>query len=195
MNDRQESVCQWAHELIERRDFVIVDTETTGLDDSAECVQIVVVNAWGKVGFSSLVRPECPVDEGGRAFEIHGYSNAMLRSAPKFQYVYPLLRGWLKGARVIAYNADFDRRVISQACDRCDFVPMWSPGMWECAMLLYAQYEGSPGKYGGFKWHKLQEACAALGMRLDRNWHDAAADAIATFELIEALAGKWEGAE
>lgn len=193
MNDRQAAVCRWAHDLMEKRDFLVVDTETTGTDSQAECVQIVIVNAWGRVAFSSLVRPECPIDEAGRAFEIHGHSNAMLKSATRFQHVYPLLRGWLKGARVIAYNAQFDFKMISQCCDRA-LMPVPAGDPWDCAMLRYAEYEGSPGRFGDYKWHKLAEACACVGLRLDRNWHDAAADAIATFELIEALAKRWEEA-
>lgn len=181
--ERQRSVCKWAAEHIQRRDFVICDTETSGIDETAEVLQIVVVNAWGKVAFSSLVRPVEPIDEAGRAFEVNGISNQMMLRAPYPSAIGGIFAGFAL-CSVIAYNADFDSRMVRQTFG-------YRAQGWECAMKQFAQYAGEPGRYGDYKWHKLQSACAQFGLCLSRNWHDAAADALATYDLIAALADRY----
>ena len=52
--------------------FVFLDTETTGLDDDAELVEIAVVDATGAVLFESYCRPTVPVDPGARPFTASG---------------------------------------------------------------------------------------------------------------------------
>ncbi|HHQ4784521.1 TPA: hypothetical protein ACSPZU_004090, partial [Aeromonas veronii] len=39
----------------------ILDTETTGLDDQAEIVEISIIDQLGKVVFDSLVKPQKPI--------------------------------------------------------------------------------------------------------------------------------------
>ncbi|MCY4410095.1 MAG: 3'-5' exonuclease, partial [Caldilineaceae bacterium] len=56
------------------------DTETTGLNSSAEIVEVGIVDAEGNTLLESLVRPirRIPSD----AVAVHGISNAMVRNAP-----------------------------------------------------------------------------------------------------------------
>ncbi|WP_370656558.1 3'-5' exonuclease, partial [Klebsiella pneumoniae] len=55
---------------------VFLDTETTGLDDHAELVEIAVVNEDGCVLFESFCRPTVPVDPGAQA--VHGIGDDVL---------------------------------------------------------------------------------------------------------------------
>jgi DNA polymerase-3 subunit epsilon len=191
-SDRQRGVCKWAYDHIQARDFVIVDTETSGIDGQAEVLQIVIVNAWGRVAFSSLIKPGKPIDECGEAFAVNGISNAMVEWMPYMSDLRHLLAGLIlsSGKPVIAYNAAFDQRMLAQSASSS-----FNLRPWDCAMLRYAEFAGEPGRYGDYKWHQLQRACAGMGLPMDRNWHDAAADALATYELIEALAGRYVGEE
>lgn len=187
MNDRQLSVCIWAKSHIDARDFVIIDTETTGLDTTAEIVSIAVVNAWGKVAFSSLARPYKPIDEIGKAFAVNGISNAMLKNAPLLGDVWPMAAKHIGTSTVISYNADFDCRMVVSNLGLEINGPFRS--QWECAMLQYAEYFGEVGTYGDFRWHRLEVACAREGV-ITSGLHDAANDALATYLLMEALAAK-----
>ena len=56
MRDHNEAT-QWAHELLERPDWVILDTETTGLDGSAEIISITVMSSTGEILLDTLLKP------------------------------------------------------------------------------------------------------------------------------------------
>ena len=60
--------------------LVFLDTETTGLDDTAEVIEIAIVDAAGAVIFESYCRPTVPVDPGAQA--VHGIGPEKLATAP-----------------------------------------------------------------------------------------------------------------
>lgn len=183
-------VIAWAKGLMERRDFLIVDVETTGFKEYDEILQVTIMNAWGKVCFSSLVKPLRPIDEAGSAFATNGISEAMVQNAPTFPSVYKWVWQWLTDKTVVAYNAEFDKKMLRQ-CSGFVNRPALECN-WQCAMLKYSEFDGTPGKYAGeFKWHKLSDAIATM---TDRHYefHDAGADCRATYDLIEAMAEQKE---
>ena len=85
----ENSAIEWAKEVLAQKDnWVILDTETTGLYD-AEIVQIGIIDLEGKVVFDSLVKPTIPIPPD--AIDIHGISNEMVELAPTFPEIYPRL--------------------------------------------------------------------------------------------------------
>ncbi|ECI8050226.1 hypothetical protein E4470_21395 [Salmonella enterica subsp. enterica] len=42
-------------------DYLIIDTETTGLDNNAEIIEIAIINMHGDVLLNSLVKPTCSI--------------------------------------------------------------------------------------------------------------------------------------
>ncbi len=58
---------------------VYIDTETTGLDSSAEIIEISVVDHDGSVLFDSTVRPKNPIPREAQA--VHHISNEMVKDA------------------------------------------------------------------------------------------------------------------
>ena len=111
--DDRRRAAAWALQRLVRRDFVVVDTETTGLGSDDQVLEVAVVDPSGKVLVDQLVRPTCPIHP--RATEVHGYDDAALASAPTFVQVLPELRKCLGGALAIAYNAPFDERLMRQS--------------------------------------------------------------------------------
>jgi DNA polymerase III subunit epsilon len=184
---RQQSA-RWAKKLL-AGEFVIFDSETTGLEAHDEFIQVGVVDHTGAVLVDALVRPQAPIHPKAQA--VHGFSAADLADAPPFTEVFPALRDALTDRTVIAYNVDFDSRILFQACRRYALhdVPVAS---WQCAMKRYAGYLGrwNP-RYNSFKWVRLTEACALEGIPIS-DAHTAAGDCLMTLALLKAMAADAE---
>jgi DNA polymerase III subunit epsilon len=175
--DRMVAV-EWARDLMASRDFVIFDSETTGLSSPVDFVQIAVVDSAGKTLFDSLLRPSCRIQPGARA--IHGHTARSLSGAPRFFEVYPDLLEVLYGRRIIVFNASYDRRVWDSVIRNLGARGALAGKLprWECAMRQYARYVGEPSKRGrGYRPQKLPGGD-----------HTALGDALATLHLIEGMA-------
>jgi DNA polymerase-3 subunit epsilon len=180
---RQEAAA-WAHDLL-KTDFVILDSETTGLDADDEFVQIGVINSAGEILLDTLIKPTKAISSG--AASVHGLSAAMLVDAPGFPAIFPKLRDLIEGRQVVAYNVAFDARILAQACYRYRLDEIASPP-WHCAMKQYARYYGQWNpKYNSFKWVRLTEACLIEGIAVE-GAHSAAGDCLMTLKIIQNMA-------
>lgn len=180
------AAARWAYELLQA-DFVILDSETTGIGFQDEFVQIGVIDGQGNILLETLVRPTRPIDPG--AARVHGLSAVHLIGAPGFPAVYSHVAAALAGKRVVAYKVDFDRRILRQACALYRPPPV-EVAAWECAMKRYAEFFGAwNGAQRDFRWHKLEAACAVEGVNVyDLNAHSAADDCRMTLRLIQKMA-------
>src|SRR5215213_3582434 len=102
--------------------FIAVDTATTGrLGDLCEVTEVGCVLVGGgelHEEWSSLVRVERPLSRGIQRFT--GITQAMVDDAPPPEEVLPRLAEMLEGRVLVAHNAQFDRRVLRQAFERCE---------------------------------------------------------------------------
>lgn len=154
------SAIAWAHDLLAADDWVILDSETTGLD-AAEFVQLAVIDHTGAVLFDSLLKPEGEIEPG--AARVHGITAEMVKDAPSFEDVYDEVRDILDGRRVVVYNAPFDwgvwRLAERRVCASRTVPPLWDPigsCPWTCAMLPYSRYIGEWNDYRqDYRWQKL----------------------------------------
>lgn len=180
-HDREEAQ-RWAQALLSHSDWVILDTETTGLDGKAVVVEIAVLTPEGNTLLDTLVRPKGPIP--AEATAIHGISDAMVASAPTFPAVYAELISSLQGRSVVCYNAAYDQRILRQTAraHQLDEVPV----RWHCAMEQYARFVGRWSDYHGrYTWPKLPP-----GRRFPEAGHRAIYDCWATLELIHAMADR-----
>jgi DNA polymerase-3 subunit epsilon len=176
--DRRRAAA-WALERLARRDFVIVDTETTGLGPDDQVIEVAVADPSGNVLVERLIRPTCPIHP--RATAVHGYDEPALASAPSFLQVLPEIRRSLDGTLVIAYNAPFDERLMRQSAVAWGAEPINTS--WECAMRWYAQYTGLiSSSRGGYASPKLPRAEA------DQLRHGARCDCLLTLRLLRRMA-------
>lgn len=175
----------WAQAMVADPATVYIDTETTGLDGSAEIIDIAVVGCAGEVLLDTLVKPRRPVPAAASA--IHGLYDVDLVGAPEWGDVYGLLVPILADRSVVIFNVGYDRRIIDQCCQGIrQPVPPGADG-WHCAMLRYAEYAGIPGRGGrGFRWHKLDKAAAAFG--IPPGGHRAKGDADACRRVVHGMA-------
>lgn len=172
-------------ELSRRDDWLVLDTETTGLDYADEVISVAVVASNGETLFHSLVRPTVRIHP--RASAVNGLTDEMVADAAAFADIYPRLVEAMAGRLVLAYNADFDKRMLHQTCERYGLPVIETE--WECAMELYAAARNRWSRKYGFVWCKLGEACWREGVQVE-GFHEACADAQATRLLVLAVGGK-----
>jgi DNA polymerase III subunit epsilon len=158
-------------------EFVVLDSESTGLGTPVGFVEVGVVSSRGEPLFNSLIKPSCPIDP--RASRIHGHTIESLARERCFHEVYADLLDVLWAKRVVVYNASYDRRVWDTAVGRLGARATLAGELtpWECAMRAFAAYVGARSKRGVYKSQKLPGSD-----------HTALGDARATLHLIERMA-------
>ena len=75
-----------AQRVIENKPLYL-DTETTGLGQRDEIVEIAILDPPGKMVIDTLVRPSKPIPQD--AVAIHGITNAMVSVAPTWNSIWP----------------------------------------------------------------------------------------------------------
>lgn len=133
-NSDRVAAIEWASELMISSDFVVFDSETTGLSSPVDFVEIAVIDPAGETLFDSLLKPSCRMEPRARA--IHGHSAKSLWDAPHFLEVYPDLLDVLYKRRVIVFNASYDRRVWDTSVRHLGARGALAGELpkWECAM-------------------------------------------------------------
>ncbi len=181
---RRQSI-QWARNLLAHR-FYVLDTETTGLGNEDEIIQLCVIDRDGSAEINALIKPTIPIGAGARS--VHGISDADVADAPSFFQIYIQLSTLLAGQTVVAYNMDFDARMLEQTAARYRLPPV-RIGRSDCAMKQYARFKGLRKPNGrSYLWHKLAVAARQEGIPASAA-HDALADARTTLALIHCMAG------
>ena len=167
----------WAHHLVQRDDWLVIDVETTGLGPQAEIVEVALVSGRGQTLLDVMVRPRTPSDP--EATRVHGLSDEMLRQESSFEKVYRSLKDLLTGRTVVAFNAAFDAYALSNTCRMTGLPPIYST--WECAMERYEQWRGFRAS--------LATACEVESIIVDADPHRALPDAMLVWRLIRRMAG------
>ncbi len=176
---------QWAQNLL-RRDFYVLDTETTGLGPADEIVQIAIVDKGGALVMQQLIKPTVSMHPAAEA--IHGISAEDLADAPSFKDIYIKLSTRLAGQALVAYNMEFDWRMLEQSA-RAYGLPPLRAGKRHCAMQQYARFNGKRRPNGrSYIWHKLTDAAKREGLPT-AGAHTAAGDVRMTLALIQKMAG------
>ena len=146
---------------------IIIDTETTGTGPHAEVLEIAIIDAdTDEVLYDAPVLPKGSISRA--ASNVHGLTRAELKrlgAQPWPRHHDKIARILREADQVLAYNADFDRRVLEATAKRYGLtLPV---GNWQCLMRAYAR---------GGRWLKLSEACAREGIDVG-DVHRALADA------------------
>src|SRR5690349_12183073 len=102
---------------------VIVDTETTGTGFLSQIVSIAAVYPDGSPAFNSLIRPSLLIPK--QATAVHGITNADVADAPRWPEVVPGLIEALRGREVIAFNAEFEVRLLKQTYEAYNMQPAY----------------------------------------------------------------------
>lgn len=174
-----DNVSKKANEMFQdwhaNRNWLVLDTETTGVCSTDEIVEIAVLNSSGDVLIESLVRPKQPIPPDATA--IHGISNSNVKDAPTWSEIIERLRCILEGKTVLIYNANFDIQMIKQTCEKWNCVmPNFKS---ECVMRVYSELNSVEYYYS------LSEATKEYGQS-----HRAADDCRLVLHLIAQIGGE-----
>ncbi|HQR21917.1 MAG TPA: exonuclease domain-containing protein [Burkholderiaceae bacterium] len=149
--------------------FVVVDCETTGVDEDDTVVEIAVVRLDDGAEFSSLINPGRPIPPMASA--VHHLTDADVAGAPHLADLEGELRQFIGGRTLVAHNAAFDSRML----------PALGTAPWLCTMRLAKHlYPEAPG-------FSNQVLRYWLGLAVDTRDlapHRALADALVTAAVL-----------
>ena len=177
--DKNSSI-DWAQSLLNSDDWVILDTETTGLGCEAECVQIGIVNPDGSIVLDSLVKPTIVIPD--EVIAIHGISNEMVEDAPAFPEVYHEIVKALQDKKVIIYNADFDIKILKYCCELHSLPLLNIKKRSSCAMTEYSAFCN--------EWSNYYDDYISQPLN---GGHTAISDCLAVLALIKKMASSTKG--
>jgi DNA polymerase III subunit epsilon len=125
--------------LLDRDDVLILDTETNGVGQTSEVIEVSVINTKGDVLLDTLLKPKY-MTMNPFAERVHGINLKMLKDAPGWSEVFPELARLADRRTILAWNASFDSGVLAQTSTIWNLEPpRW---LFVCAMRLYAKKRG-----------------------------------------------------
>lgn len=96
------------------KDFVVVDTETTGIkpggNDIIEVSAIKFENFKPVLHFTTLLKPRKPIPTD--ATEINGITDEMVKDSPTFASIKSSLKEFIGNYPIVAHNASFDIKFL-----------------------------------------------------------------------------------
>ena len=98
---------------------LFLDTETTGLKDDAEVVEISIIDSTGKPLLDTLVKPVYPIPQ--EAIDIHGITNERVAEAPTWLEIHEEFCQLIQNRTLLIYNVDYDIRILKQTISFHDF--------------------------------------------------------------------------
>jgi DNA polymerase-3 subunit epsilon len=181
--DRRAAIAQAQIEL--NKQLIYLDTETTGLKDRDQIVEICLLDHDGSIVFESLVKPTVKIPPD--ATRVHHITDALVSTAPTWPEIWPQVEAVLTTRRIAIYNAEYDLRLMQQSHRAHGLA--WSTSLNHfCIMKLYAQFRGDwNARAGNYRWYSLDDARWQCGLNLP-NAHRAHADTLLARAVLHYVA-------
>lgn len=160
------------------REFVVFDTETTGMPPGARLLEIGALKIRGHHvvdRFECLVYPESPIPSS--VIRIHGIDDKLVQDAPTADQVLPEFLKWIGKAPLVGHNVRFDAAVLAAEAARYGIgLP---PNPTFCTLL-------ASRKLLKRRSHALEALVQELGLP-SATHHRALADAEHTLNLMRKM--------
>lgn len=170
--------------LAKEGSIIVLDTETTGLTDSDELLQLSIIDDAGSILFDSYFRPESHLD-WPEAYAVNGIRPEDVADKPTMASCKGRIQSIIDNADIIvAYNAAFDLKMLKKhgICIPADADIVDT-------MVLFAEIYGDYSEYhGDYRWKKLSLCAEYYGYDWgDDTAHDALADCRATLYCTQKM--------
>ena len=168
-------------EKILQNKAIIFDTETTGLSDTDELLQISIIDNNGTVLMDTMVRPYFH-SSWVEAQRINGISPEDVEKAPYLHEILPELCAIFAKAKVcIGYNVKFDLAYINRAGVSTDHLNIID------VMLEFSSYYAEKNQQTKPRRHKLTACADHFGFKWSGDAHNALHDAQATLFCYQSI--------
>ncbi len=178
-----------------KKNCLILDTETTGLGDDAEIVEISVINAQGDVLLNSLVKPSKRIP--AEATAVNGITDEMVAGAPTWDQLHQQFTDIMSSTEqpLVIYNDAYDIRILNNTARIYGISPAYFTSGFvrnydhvDCAMHLYAEFYGQWDDYRDqYKWQKLTNAVKQCGLEVE-GAHRSLSDCKMTLQVLQFMA-------
>lgn len=171
----QEQIRLEFKDFLDNKDkYLILDTETTGLGNDDEIVEIAIIDMTGEALLHTKTYTEVPISP--EASYINGIHNSDLINMPTIKELNGTINELFKNKTILIFNEDFDVRMLYQSGFEGDIKS-------KCLMNLYMNYVDSE------RWIGLQRAMDYEGIDIIQD-HSALGDCLCCLELIKKIANK-----
>jgi len=154
--------------------FVVLDTETTGLDPrkgdriiEVACLELDQGLYPTETTFHKFINPQRQIARA--AFNVHGIDNDFVKDSPLFSDIAKDLWDFIKDAKLIIHNAEFDIRFLNAEFSRLDYPAISIDQSIDTLKIARKKYPGLP--------NNLNSLCKRFSISLeDREKHGALID-------------------
>ena len=160
-------------------DFVVIDTETTGLSNDAEVIEIAVVGLDKTCLYHSTFYPTVDVDKMAGA--VNHFSKRKLKGSPLIVDEWQKIVDAIGGKKILCHNAPYDKRLMVQTFKRYN-IPFDIGSLFEDA---YDSREIAK-KWLRTKSFSLNNLAHLVGIEREE-LHKATDDCVMTVEFLERL--------
>ena len=164
-------------------DFVVMDTETTGLGREDEVVELSVLDSNANEIYHSFFKPSIPIQPEAAATS--GIVDKMLVDAPQFRREWPKILSLIGGRPIAGHNLQFDRRLIQQTMEKQTGFP-WGDAMntafadYIDSMIIAKEQGVEKGCRG------LGKICEAMGIEQHPN-HRTSHDCLGVLNVLSGF--------
>ena len=171
---------------------VVIDTETTGLDPEdghriveIGCIELTTNHIPTGRYLQFYINPERDVPSEATA--VHGLTNQFLADKPVFSQIYTEFLDFVKDARLIIHNAEFDMKFINWELKQVGHSAIPWSRVTDTLQIARQKFPGSPAN--------LDALCRRFGIdNTERTYHGALLDSELLAEVyLELMGGRQHG--
>jgi DNA polymerase-3 subunit epsilon len=165
--------------------FIILDTETTGLGNDDQLIELAVIDEYGNVLHNERYRPTVAISSG--AASVHGITDEELINKPTFAQDAESVKALLENKLVVIFNAKYDIKILHSTFKAFGLDSRFLDKIeTHCAMYSAAKAYGATNSYGTISL--LNAFIAAGGNSKNMNAHSALGDCLATLQVMKNIA-------